>query len=200
MTLFSPLPLSSQSHTKSETPGYLTGEFTPCISSPPSPSLSCSDACVPQQLRPCLSVAGELKISTREQGLMVCQCTMAGNSITSCTDSGLLSAHSAVVVAPRQCQAPVCYCRVRPSVLPTGKPLLLTPPINMEGGYTFIEGSNGRLRDSYPEARAERQPITSCNGSPCVTDLTYISPLSFSQQPVTVLRSYFLRTIKRNAC
>lgn len=82
--------------------------------------------------------------------------------------------------------APVCHCRVPPSVFPMGKPLLLTPPINMEGGYTFIEGSNGRLRDSYPEARAERQPITSCNGSPCVTDLTYISPLSFSQQPVTV--------------
>lgn len=77
------------------------------------------------------AVAGELKISTREQGLMVCQCTMAGNSITSCTDSGLLSAHSAVVVAPRQCRARACYCRVRPSALPTGKPLLLTPPINM---------------------------------------------------------------------
>lgn len=97
---------------------------------------------------------------------------------------------------PAQCVTAKCD----PALSPTGKPLLLTPRINMEGGYTFIEGSNGRLRDSYPEARAERQPITSCNGSPCVTDLTYISPLSFSQQPVTVLRSYFLRTIERNAC
>lgn len=38
------------------------------------------------------AAAGELKISTREEGLMVCQGTMAGNSITSCGDTGLLSA------------------------------------------------------------------------------------------------------------
>lgn len=37
------------------------------------------------------AAAGELKISTREKGLMVCQCTMEENSITSCRDSGLLS-------------------------------------------------------------------------------------------------------------
>lgn len=45
---------------------------------------------------------GELKISTRDKADGVPMYS-AGNSITSCTDSGLLSAHSAVVVAPRQC-------------------------------------------------------------------------------------------------
>lgn len=77
------------------------------------------------------AAAGELKISTREQGLMVCQCTMAGNSITSCRDSGLLSATFHSGGGSTSMPAPVCYCRVRPSVFPTGKPLLLTPPINM---------------------------------------------------------------------
>lgn len=111
---------------------------------------------------------------------MVCQRTMEGNSITCCRDSELLSdtlksggSYTSMLDRSVLLQsATECFPHRQYTIIDS-------PPLTWRGEYTFIEGSNGRLRDSYPEARAERQPITSCNGSPCVTDLTYISPFLF---------------------
>lgn len=87
----------------------------------------------------------------------------------------------------------MCYWRGATECFPQGGNWLLTPP---RACRVLIESPNIRRSESYPKASAGRQPITSCNYSSCVTNLTYIF-LSFSQQLVTVLRSYFQKA-KRN--
>lgn len=118
-------------------------------------------------------------------GLIVCQCRV-WEGIKSPTETVSFNQHESMLSL---CATAECNWVFFPQAV-----MIIDSPLACR---VHSVDSKRRLRDSYPKASAERQPITSCNYSLCVTNLTYISPFLFYKS-LSLFRKLFSKMHKRN--